>query len=391
MALTRSLSSRRRSPSELVAATWLACVPVAGAAQPASLPPAASVAVPVEIVGATVLLPVRINGSAPLWLLLDTGANSCVLDHALARRLGLESIRAGEATGAGTGTVPYLSYRPEDVAFEVGGTAFRCEHTISLDLAAVPGIVGHPVDGILGSDFIAQRTLQINYDAAVVRLHDPASFAYEGGGEILPLEFERRLPYVRAEITVAGVPPEVSRLLVDSGSEDAVDDPLLLRSTAGLETVTGGVGLGEEYQVSLGQLERFRLGRFEFTGVPSVAPGVALIGGEILRRFRVIADYARQRLILEPGAHLDDPFPRDVSGLDLRLEAPRLAVHSVRAGWPGAEAGVRDGDLLLAIDGASVAELGLLRARRLLSVSGSTYALSLERGGRPLEVTIRLR
>ena len=73
--------------------------------------------------------------------------------------------------------------------------------------------------------------------------------------------------------------------------------------------VTGGVGLGQTYEVSLGQLAVFQLGRFSFKQVPSVAPGVALIGGEILRRFHLYFDYKRERMILEPNRHLSDSFP----------------------------------------------------------------------------------
>ena len=41
------------------------------------------------------------------------------------------------------------------------------------------------------------------------------------------------------------------------------------------------------------------------------------LGGTVLRRFKVIVDYPRQRVILEPNARLHDPFPADASGLVL--------------------------------------------------------------------------
>lgn len=34
-----------------------------------------------------------------------------------------------------------------------------------------------------------------------------------------------------------------------------------------------------------------------------------MIGTEVLRRFTVILDYARNRIILEPNAQFKDPFP----------------------------------------------------------------------------------
>jgi hypothetical protein len=268
-----------------------------------------SVRVPVGLAGSTVLLPGRVNESGALWFILDTGANSCVLDHKVADQLRLQPASEIQGTGAGRGPVPFRSYSKKDVTFRIAGTSVQCDHVLSVDLSNQPSIIGHRVDGILGSDFISQFVVEVDYERRQLRLYDPERFNYRGKGEILPLTFERRLPYVQAEITVSGQPPTPRKLLVDSGSQDAVDDDLLLKSNGSLKKVTGGVGLGQTYEVSLGQLALFKLGRFSFKDVPSVAPGVALIGSEILRRFHAYYDYKRERMILEPNRHLNDPFP----------------------------------------------------------------------------------
>jgi hypothetical protein len=43
-----------------------------------------------------------------------------------------------------------------------------------------------------------------------------------------------------------------------------------------------------------------------------------LIGSEILRRFKVIFDYTRGRLMLERNDHFDEPIEYDMSGISLR-------------------------------------------------------------------------
>jgi Aspartyl protease len=268
-----------------------------------------SVRVPVDLTGSTVLVPGRVNDSGALWFILDTGANSCVLDHKVADQLRLKPASDIQGTGAGRGPVPMRSYPQKDVTFRIASKSVQCDHVLSVDLSNQPSIIGRRVDGILGSDFISQFVVEVDYERRLVRLHDPERFHYRGKGEILPLTFERRIPYVTAEITVSGQPPTPRKLLIDLGSQDAVDDDLLLKSNGNLRKVTGGVGLGQTYEVSLGQLALFQLGRFSFKHVPSVAPGVALIGGEILRRFHVYFDYKRERMILEPNRHLNDPFP----------------------------------------------------------------------------------
>lgn len=376
----------------------LECLAIALIAWPATISAAQGVpsrlpaVIPAEMTGSTIVVPVRVNGSDRKWFILDTGANSCVLADGLAKALRLTPQAAAEGTGAGAGPVPYLRYPRDSALFDVGGVQFRCDHVISLDLSQQPAILGRPIDGILGSDFISQYAVVIDYDSPVLQLHDPAKYEYRGTGEALPLTFDRRLPYLTARLTVAGVPPENRRLLLDSGSEDAVDDDLILKSTGPHREVTGGVGLGQPYRVTFGWVEHLDLGQFRLSQLPSVAPGVALIGGEVLRRFRVIVDYSRNRLILEPGAHFADVHRGDRSGLDLRLAPAEgmLIVQEVQSGSAGAAAGLKSGDRILAVDGAAVAELGLRRVQRMLTVPGVDYRLRVMRAGTIQEVELRL-
>jgi hypothetical protein len=365
---------------------WPATTSAGGA--PARLP----AVVPFELTGSTVLVPVHVNGSERKWFILDTGANSCVLADGLAKALKLVPQASAEGTGAGAGPVPYLRYARESALFDIDGVEFRCDHVISLDLSNQPAILGRPIDGILGSDFISQYVVVMDYDSEVLQLHDPARFEYRGKGELLPLTFDKRLPYVAARLTVAGVPPAHRRLLLDSGSEDAVDDDLILNSTGPHREVTGGVGLGQPYRVTFGWVDHLELGRFQLDHLPSVAPGVALIGGEVLRRFRVVLDYSRSRLILEPGAHFADAYRGDRSGLELRLAPAEdvLIVQEVQSGSAGAAAGLKPGDRLLAVDGAPVSSLGLRRVQRMLTIPGADYRLRVRRAGTIQEVELRI-
>src|SRR6185369_10810523 len=119
--------------------------------------------------------------------------------------------------------------------------------------------------------------VEIDYDARVVRLHDPKRFYPPVGARAIPFVFERRVPIVATRLTVPGRAARVRRLLVDSGSEDAVDDSLLLESRGPLRRTIGGVGSGRTYEVVFGRIERMELGPFVLEDLPSAAPGVSLI------------------------------------------------------------------------------------------------------------------
>ena len=388
-------------PMKVRAIRWLAMAcalacPVAAEAEPRMREPEPVARLPIVVpfpeCGSTVLLPVRVNGSEPRLFILDSGANSIALDHRVADSLRLHPTGAGAGSGAGAGPVPYRQYPRDSVEFDVAGVSFRSDHTISTDLSNQPGILGYSVAGVLGSDFFHRVTVEIEYDTGVVRLHDPERFTPPAGARSIPLVFERRVPFVTARLQVTGRPARARRLLVDSGSEDAVDDSLLLESRGPLRRVIGGVGSGQTYEVVFGRIERFELGPFALEDLPSVAPGVSLIGGEVLRRFRVTLDYARERMLLIPGRHFRDEAPVDLSGLTLRLagDGTRLRVEDVASGSAAERARVRPGELLVAIDGAPVGDLGLRRAQAILMVPGMRLRLHFESESRLREVDLAL-
>ncbi len=343
--------------------------------------------------GSTVLVPVRINRGEAKWFILDSGASFCVVDRALARQIGLATSGIGQSSGAGKGTVPYDRLDSANVALTVGGLTIRPTHGIALDLSNQKGVLGETIDGILGFDFFDRYVVEIDYENAIVRLYDPSSFAAPPRAHEIRLTFDRRLPHVRARLTVAGRTTRTRALLVDTGSQDAVDDSLLLESRGPRATVVGGVGIGQEYSVVLARFERIELGGFVLEGLTGVAPGVALVGGEVLSRFRVTFDYSRARMFLEPNRHLHDTPAEDASGLDLRLseDGQSLEVHDLQHGSAAAAAGLIVGDRITALDGIGIAELGLVRAQRLLMADGHSIELTVQRDGSAIAATLRLR
>jgi len=369
-----------------------------GAARPAVSPTTVDppsrlpVLIPFPDCGKTVLLPVRVNGHEPRLFILDSGANSMALDNGFADSIGLHPTGTGAGTGAGAGPVRFRRYPRDSVEFSIGGVSFRSDRTISVDFSNQPGILGYSVAGLLGTDFFRRVVVEVDYDARFVRLYDPAHFSSPAGAETIPITFDHDVPHVTARLTVAGRPARARRLLVDSGSEDAVDDSLLLESRGPLREVLGGVGSGQTYKVVFGRIERFELGRFMLENLPSVAPGVSLIGGEVLRRFRCTFDYTRERLLLVPGRHLRDAVPEDLSGLTLRLteDGTRLRIEDVVRGSPAAGAGLRKDEQVTAIDGATVRDIGLNRAQALLMVPGCRLRLEISSPAGRREVELHL-
>lgn len=75
------------------------------------------------------------------------------------------------------------------------------------------------------------------------------------------------------------------------------------------------MGAGGEQKILVGKIKAARLGNFLFSNPPV---GLVLgndgkdedgvMGGEIFRRFKLILDYSRQRMILEPNKSFNEAF-----------------------------------------------------------------------------------
>jgi hypothetical protein len=357
---------------------------------PAAGTPPPVMTIPFKAIGSTVLLPVSVNGSEPGWFILDSGGNSCIIAKPFAGRLGLHPTGGGDAKGAGKGTVPYDHYQ-ENIRFTVGGLPLECpqRHVIGLDFSNQPEVIGTSIDGVLGTDFFSTYVLEIDYARRVVRAFDPASFHYTGHGQSVPMTVNaNRLPLIDALLTVNGKDSVKRRLLVDSGSQDAVDDDFVLRSKD-VRSAMGGIGTGQPFEVRTGRFSNVRIGRFEIIDVPGAAGGVPLVGGEMLRHFTVIFDWPRKRLIFEPDAS----FSRNLgdsgaAGVALRSNPDGTArVDFVGAGTPAARAGFAPGDVITAIDGTALPKFEFQQLQELFRRERS-YRIDILRNGTRLTLQL---
>ena len=162
-----------------------------------------------------------------------------------------------------------------------------------------------------------------------------------------------------------------------------------------------GFGLGGEFPERLGRVSALRIGSLSLkgpitsfsaarSGATSGSSYDGTIGGEVLRRFKVILDYAHQEMILEPGSDFSEPWATDTSGLLLRAggaDLKTISVLHVLTKTPAAAAGIKEGDVILSVDHQEALYLSLEGIRRLLTGPGN-HRLLVRRGQRALEVDV---
>ncbi len=335
--------------------------------------------IPFDLYKNQIFVPMQVNGSRPLWFILDTGANTAALDETIAQELGLKPEGGGATQGVGGNDVQMKFLK--NVKFAVPGLDFLDDEIITLDYRPNFAFQGRETDGIFSYDFLKRFVVTIDYQKRLLTVVEPAAYV-PNGGEVFPLTFQHGLPYVDAEITVPGNPPQKTNFLVDVGSGDTVDWPKLGISKGKLLDTVTGVGLGNNEKQGFTGRGTLELGKFEFKDIPihccgGNELGNHLIGGELLKRFTL--DYPHERMLLLPIGELSKSFPFDCSGLILRQErgSTFFRIKAVIPGTPAAEAGLQPSDVIEQVNGMPAAQWTMETLEAALSEPGRTFDLSL--------------
>ncbi len=254
-----------------------------------------------------IVVPVRLNGSRPLLFVLDTGSTRMLVDRTLAASLGLKATGAGSLQGAGAGRIPIEFI--EDVRISLPGVESAGYEFSTTDLTPLESSVGVRVDGILGYELFRRFVITIDYQSKNLTLTQPEAFHSDASTKttkMLPLELRNKWPFVRGELTFPGTVTVQDSFLVDSGSSDEVDHPIVMQIQSRIAS-TSGVGIGNTVQGALAHATSFTLAGYAISNPVVSCCGATdatskLIGSEVLRHFTVTFDYPSSRMFITPNA-----------------------------------------------------------------------------------------
>ncbi|MGB9180499.1 MAG: pepsin/retropepsin-like aspartic protease family protein [Pyrinomonadaceae bacterium] len=270
-----------------------------------------------------IFLPVRVNNSEPLWFVLDSGSSSTLLNERLVKKLNLKVEGVGEASGAGAGADEGLL--TSGVSFNLSGIRLTNQQIPAIDFKRLETSMGRDIDGLLGYDFMRRFVFEVDYEASVVKIHSAATYRYKGRGEILPITTEDGHPHVRLKFTLPEREPLEGKFIVDGGAGGATMEfasPFAqahrLLDTVQLQENISLPGIGGGVKISRGRGKSIQLGRLvlenPIVGFPQANKGAfanrkiaGLIGAKLLRRFTVIYDDRRRRIIFEPNSSFAQP------------------------------------------------------------------------------------
>ena len=350
------------------------------------------------------ILKVCVNNSPPLNFTIDTGSDVfAILTVEQAKNLGLtprNNYKVGVAGSVGeieAATIPSANLTMPGVE----ALNQRIEVIMSDDVNNESKI-----DGVLGLEFLKKFVVAIDYEAQTMTLFAPDKYHYKGTGDFIPVRIKDEAPVVRLKTTTSNGKSIEDNFEIDNGMGAALifRTPAVKKHAllAEMQTIQAPIDIeaGGEYRRRLGRLKNLQLGRFVVDN-PTVSLSEnmegdgGVIGEEILRRFKVIFDFAHRRMILEPNSHFKDPYEEDMSGISLTPEEQGamkvFRIREVVADTPAADAGLQADDLITAIDGQPAANFTEGRIEHMFTQEGHEFALTIKRDQRPIQVRLRLR
>ncbi|HYW73369.1 MAG TPA: aspartyl protease family protein [Pyrinomonadaceae bacterium] len=371
----------------------------------------APVSIPFEMVSRHIMVKVTINHSRPLSFVFDTGDKVGIVDTEVAKELGLKLEGQVRVGGAGADTLPGSLVK--DANWSLSGLdGFSQPVSMAIPLGRMAARFGHDLDGIIGSDFIRQYVVEVDYQSRVLKLHDKTKFTYSGPGESVPIQLNQMgYPLLDGQVVTNSGDPIKGKFVLDLGSSGSlalmspvVADHKLIGNGARTIKAIGVGGAGGQSNGQIGRVRSLQIGKFTIAnpltlfsedkaGAMSTRALVGNIGQLIAGKFKLFLDYDRARIILEPNATFLQPMERVTAGLALTTEGSdysTVRVTEVLENSPASEAGLQKNDVVLSVDGKPAAELKATKIAEMFE-KPATYKLTIRRGEQTLEVPLTPR
>jgi len=317
----------------------------------------------VQFTGGVILLKAQF-GSFPdsLNFILDTGSGGISLDSTRVVDFGLTPEPSNKSI-RGIAGIRKVSFLNNQVLRLPHLTIDSLNFHIN-NYQILTNVYGERIDGIIGYSVISRYIIKLNFDSSMVEFWTKGNLKYPRGGYLLK-PFISTLPVqtvrVRDDRTIN------ARFLYDIGagmnmifSTDFINDSSLLSKKRKL-FAKEAEGLGGKIDMSITVIKEVKLGPYRFRNVPvyifddvynatSYPYLGGLIGNDLLRRFNVIMNYEKRDIHLLPNSHYNDPFDYAYTGIELYYVDGKVLIGDVAEKSPGEKAGLKEGDIVIAID-----------------------------------------
>lgn len=378
-----------------------------------------------KLINNLIIIPIEVNG-AKLSFILDSGVSKPILFNVSDQdSIQLRNVSEITISGLGGGD-PIKGLSSKDNFFklkEIRNFNQLLYVVLDKEMNFSPSL-GIPIHGIIGYDLFRDFVVEINYSSEYIKFHDPELYIEKENSKSqkLPLSIRRNKAYIEGSVGLNTANDVPVKLLVDTGSSDTVWL---------FEDEGKGLDIPEQnYQDFLGQglngsifgkrtkVNRINIGEFALKDAKAAFPDMETfststitgnrngsIGGAILKRFNIVFNYPAKEITLKKNRHFSAPFQYNMCGLQLQHNGvryiadrianssgvvmnsektfgnvqilmenqtrlslvPEIIVSGIRAGSPAEEAGLQEGDIILAVNGKRIHSYKLQEVMKMLN------------------------
>ncbi|OHT45694.1 PDZ domain-containing protein [Flavobacterium tructae] len=297
---------------------------------------ASKVTIPFTLINNLVFIPIKVNG-AELNFLLDSGVEETILFSMEEKQeVSFKNVQKIKLRGLGSEN-EIEGLKSTNNVLETHGLKSN-NHLLYVILDQTFNLSSHigiPVNGIIGYKFFKNNLVELNYQKKKI-------VVYQNNEETLkrlnkkfkevPITIERAKPYLYTTAFVDNVAVP-AKMLIDIGNSDAFwifkNDIIKLPNKNFPDFL--GKGFSGDIEGHRAKIEKFSIGEFDFknpivafpdsTSIRNVkmVPGrIGSVGGEVLKRFTVVLDYADKTLYLKKNSKFLEPFTYNKSGITVQ-------------------------------------------------------------------------
>lgn len=381
--------------------------------------------IPFQLINNLIFIPVNING-ADLTFMLDTGVAETILFSLDNKEIKLENVEKIKFSGLG-GSLSIDGLKSERNLGRIGDQVINTSMSLYVILDEefnISSHVGIPVNGVIGYHFFKDHPIAIDYISKKITIYeniDSIKRKIRKYDEV-PITIEKDKPYLISDVEMTNEKKD-SKLLIDLGNSDAIWlFPTLIKdfvyNRPNIDDFLGRGFNGDIYG-KRSRIHNFYINDFKFTKPLTAMPDEfsiqhvnlvkdrkGSVGGEIMRRFSIIFDYANNKLYLKKNRNFDDPFHFNMSGLDFKQDGlewhedrvkidtkttaitgkvnefykedsfqykfnlkPIFSIAGVRKDSPAYEAGLKKDDRIISINGDKTSDMKLERILEIMKSS----------------------